>query len=241
MKIVLSVLKPFLVYMLLALGTYLMLRLTIDYSSFRTDIHFLRVKQDYLDNKVWLTAFYVHVFSSILALMAGFTQFSKYILKKHRPLHRVVGRVYAVVILLINFPAGMIMAVYANGEWPSKLAFVILDILWFWFTLRAVQAARGGRIDEHRRFMIRSFALTFSAITLRAWKLVLVPAFHPDPLTLYMIQAWIGFVPNLLFAEWIIRRKRSSPPLEVHNDQNKYANNNDQRSDKSKDGPEPAV
>ena len=52
--------------------------------------------------------------------------------------------------------------------------------------------------------MIRSFALTFSAITLRSWKIVLTNVFHPDPLTLYMIDAWIGFVPNLLLAEWLI-------------------------------------
>lgn len=240
MKLVITVLKPFFVYMVLALGTYLMLRLTIDYSSFRTDIHFLNVKQEYLDNKAWLTSFYVHVFSSILALMAGFTQFSKYILKKYRPLHRAVGRVYAVVILLINFPAGMVMAVYANGELPSKIAFVILDLLWFWFTLRAVQAARRGKIDEHRNFMIRSYALTCSAITLRAWKLVLVPAFHPDPLILYMIQAWIGFVPNLLFAEWLIRRKRSSPPFKITDDQNEPSQNDGHSSDKSENGPQPA-
>jgi hypothetical protein len=52
--------------------------------------------------------------------------------------------------------------------------------------------------------MIRSFALTFSAITLRSWKIILAAVFHPDPLILYMIDAWIGFVPNLLLAEWLI-------------------------------------
>ena len=28
--------------------------------------------------------------------------------------------------MLINFPAGMIMAFYANGHLPSKIAFIIL-------------------------------------------------------------------------------------------------------------------
>jgi hypothetical protein len=31
-----------------------------------------------------------------------------------------------------------------------------------------------------------------------------------DPATLYMIDAWLGFVPNLLFAEWLIRRKNNA-------------------------------
>lgn len=184
-----------------------MLRLIAEYLAFRDDVAFLRYKQEYVDNALWKAAFYVHVFSAIFALLAGFTQFSAHILKNHRKLHRFVGRMYAWDILVINFPAGMIMAVYANGHLPSKIAFVILDCLWFWFTWKAVVAARQKRITEHKQFMIRSYALTFSAITLRMWKLILSNSFTIDPVTLYMIDAWLGFVPNLLFAEWLIRRK----------------------------------
>ena len=185
-----------------------MLRMIIDYSSFRSDIHFLTFKQEYIDIPWWKAAFYIHVFSSILALAAGFTQFSDHILKNFRKVHRIVGKIYAGGILFINFPAGMTLAVYANGLWPSKLAFIILDCLWFYFTYKAVVAAKQKRIAEHKAYMIRSYALTFSAITLRTWKIVLSNTFHPDPLSLYMIDAWMGFVPNLLFAEWLIRRKR---------------------------------
>jgi len=178
--------------------------MAIEYSSFKTDIHFLRYKQEYISIPIWKAAFYTHVFSSVMALAAGLTQFSDNVLKKHRRLHRIVGWLYVVDILVINFPAAMIMAYYANGLLPSKIAFTILDCLWFWFTLKAVMAARKRNISEHKRFMIRSYALTFSAITLRSWKIILAGAFHPDPLTLYMIDAWMGFVPNLLIAEWLI-------------------------------------
>jgi hypothetical protein len=54
--------------------------------------------------------------------------------------------------------------------------------------------------------MVRSYALTLSALTLRAWKLGLVLAFHPKPMDLYMIVAWLGWVPNLLLAEWLISK-----------------------------------
>ena len=181
-----------------------MLHMAIEYSSFETDIHFLRYKQEYINIPLWKAAFYTHVFSSVLALAAGLTQFSDIILKKYRRLHRIVGWIYAVDILIVNFPAAMIMAYYANGLLPSKIAFILLDCLWFWFTLKAVIAARNKEINKHKRFMIRSFALTFSAITLRSWKIILSSVFHPDPLTLYMIDAWMGFVPNLLLAEWLI-------------------------------------
>jgi hypothetical protein len=47
-----------------------------------------------------------------------------------------------------------------------------------------------------------------SAVTLRTWKIIFLSMVYIDPLHLYMIDAWMGFVPNLLFAEWLIRRKR---------------------------------
>lgn len=197
------------VYFILCAATYLMLKIITAYYGFDEHVGFLQVKQEYLHIKVWKAAFYIHVFSSIFTLLAGFTQFSGYILKHHRKLHRIMGRIYVADILFINFPAGMIMAWYANGHLPSKIAFIILDSLWFWFTLRAFMEAKRGNIAAHKRFMIRSYALTFSAITLRTWKLVLSNIFIIAPVTLYMIDAWIGFVPNLLLAEWIIRRNKS--------------------------------
>jgi len=212
-KSAISILRLFIAYLILSMGTFFMLTMIIDYSSLRTDIHFLRFKQDYLHITWWRTAFYVHVFASIFALAAGFTQFSKYMLKNHKQLHRTFGKLYVVNILFINFPAGMILAVYANGLLPGKAAFIILDCLWFYFTYRAYTAIRKGKVREHREFMIRSFALTFSAITLRTWKIILSDTFHLDPLTLYMIDAWMGFVPNLLFAEWLIRRNRGVSSL----------------------------
>lgn len=208
MKILAFFFRHLLIYLVICGGTFLMLRLILQYTSFRTDVGFLVFKQDYLDNKVWKFSFYMHVFTSIFALLAVFTQFSAEILKGKRWLHKLMGRLYAWDILLINFPAGMVMAIYANGLWPSKIAFVILDCLWFWFTYKGVMAARKKNFVAHRHYMIRSYALTFSAITLRSWKLILSNTFTIDPLSLYMIDAWLGFVPNLLVAEWIILREK---------------------------------
>jgi len=204
LKTITYILGSLIAYLVLCVATFLMLQMAIDYSSFKTDIHFLQFKQDYIGIPWWKAAFYTHVFSSVLALAAGLTQFSAHVLKNHRRLHRVVGWIYTADILIINFPAALIMAYYANGLLPSKIAFTILDCLWFWFTYKAVIAARNRKFDEHKRFMIRSYALTFSAITLRSWKIILASTLHPDPLTLYMIDAWMGFVPNLLLAEWLI-------------------------------------
>ncbi len=218
MKGFIDIVKYFLVYFLLCIASFLMLSMIVEYTAFRDDVGFLRFKQEYLHITVWKTAFYVHVFSSIFTLIAGFTQFSDQLLRDHRNVHRFIGKMYVWNILLVNFPAGMIMAFYANGGLPSKAAFIILDSLWFWFTLKGVIEIKRGNITAHKNFMIRSYALTFSAITLRTWKIILSSTFVTDPVLLYMIDAWMGFVPNLLFAEWLIRKrlKRSELTLKPH-------------------------
>jgi len=189
------------------MATFLMLQGIVRYYPIQDNIGFLQFKQDYIHILPWKIAFYTHVFTIILALLAGFTQFSGFILKEHRNLHRIMGKIYAYDILFVNFPAAMIMAIYANGLLPAKTAFVVLDCLWFWFTYKAVAEVKKKNIKAHRQYMIRSYALTLSAVTLRLWKIIISAFVYIDPLHLYMIDAWMGFVPNLLFAEWLIRRK----------------------------------
>lgn len=208
MRIVIDTLKYLLIYLILCLGTLLMIRNIAAYSTFETTVGFLRVKQDYLPIIHWKIAFYIHVFSSVFTLLAGFTQFSDSLLRDHRNVHRIIGKVYVFNILFVNFPSAMIMAVYANGFLLSKAAFIILDSLWFWFTLKAFLEIRKRNIQGHKEYMVRSFALTCSALALRTWKIILSNTMQLDPVVLYTADAWLSFVPNLLFAEWLIRCKR---------------------------------
>ena len=214
-----SFVRSFLVYLFLCIFCFLMLRIIIGYSSFDTSVQFLARKQEYIHDKLWLTAFYIHSFSAVICLFAGFTQFSTDFLKDNKKLHRLFGKIYVFNILFINFPTGMVLAVNANGLLVSRIEFILLDLLWFYFTLRAYQLARSGEFAAHRNFMIRSYALTLSAITLRSWKMILVDTINIDPLHLYMIISWLGFVPNLLLAEIIIRRKLPSEPSETRTKQ----------------------
>lgn len=221
-SVALNILKTTGVYLVLCIGTFLMARTILSYTSMDEHVGFLNEKQAYLPNTVWKTAFYAHVFSSIFCLIAGFTQFSRSIQSRHVRIHRLIGKWY-VITILVNFPVALIMAYYANGFLPSKIAFFLLDILWLGFTVKAFLAAKQRNFREHEQFMIRSYALTFSAVTLRTWKLVLSHTFTIDPVTLYMIDAWLGFVPNLLVAEYLIRRRFGKRlPSEIEVDQQEH-------------------
>ena len=48
MKLAFYIIRWVLAYLVLSVATFLMLEMIIDYSSFRTDIDFLKYKQDYI-------------------------------------------------------------------------------------------------------------------------------------------------------------------------------------------------
>ena len=191
-------------YTILCLSLFLMLRTILNYTSFQDNIQFLALKQAYIHILPWKLAFYIHIFSAFLALAAGFTQFSTEIRQHHPRWHRLLGHLYVWNILVVNFPTALLLAIYANGGLPGKLPFLLLDLLWVGFTFKALQAAIQKKFTDHQNFMIRSYALTFSAITLRTWKIILVQYALVLPQNLYLTEAWLGFVPNLVLAEAIV-------------------------------------
>jgi hypothetical protein len=198
------IVKAIFLHLILTISIVLMLVTVLDYTAFEDDVRFLLQKKDYLNNKLWKFAFYTHTFSAFFTLFAGFTQFSKLLLNNYNLMHKFIGKIYVVLIVFINFPTALIMAIYANGGLLAKLGFLTLDIFWLLFTLKAFLYAKRKNFLKHAKFMIRSFALTFSAITFRLWKPVLINLFMVENDKAYVIQSWLGFLPNLLIAEFLI-------------------------------------
>ncbi|RYY92697.1 MAG: DUF2306 domain-containing protein [Chitinophagaceae bacterium] len=173
------------------------------------DTAFLGIKQDYISIPGYLFFFYLHVFTAILALPAGFTQFSKSLRRRHPRLHRRLGKFYVGSILFAGAPSGLFIGFFANGGVWSRLAFCLLAIAWTATTALAWQTARAGNFAAHRAWMYRSFALTLSALTLRGWKWLLVALFHPHPMEVYRLVAWLGWTVNWAVAEYLIFHKPS--------------------------------
>lgn len=191
---------------LYAFFAYLLLKISLQYIPYDTDVAFLRIKQDVINIPLYKLAFFTHVYTAVFVLPAGFTQFSVNIRRKLPVLHRYTGWLYAAVVVLLAGPSGLYMGIFANGGLISQISFVLLAALWIWFTAVAVLKAVQGDYKTHREFLIRSFALTLSAITLRAWKYLLVFLFEPRPMDVYQIVAWLGWIPNIIIAELIIRK-----------------------------------
>jgi uncharacterized membrane protein len=194
--------------------SYLMLELSLPYLEVKPDIDFLQTKQNVYHIRYWRWSFYVHVYSSFFVLLAGLTQFSYYILRRYRKLHRGLGYSYVVLIVLITGPASFMMGWHANGGLPARTSFTLLSFLWIAFTFLAWYYAVRKKFANHRAFMIRSYALTLSAISLRLYTVLFdYLQVHAKPMDIYVTTAWLSWVPNLIIAEIIINMKK--PPEDL--------------------------
>lgn len=189
------------VLVLLTMGMVLTI---LQYVRFDLKIGFLAYKQPLVNNPFWITVFYMHVFTCFVCLIAGFTQFSPSILEQTPSTHRLMGKIYVYNVLFFNFPVGLILAIYANGGIWGKIAFSLLAILWFYFTLSSVNAIRKGNIALHKKQMIRSYALTLTALTLRLLKMIMSHYSNWSYNEVYIFDAWTALIINLSIGELII-------------------------------------
>ena len=195
---------------------FLMAQLTLPYLTFRYDVDFLLTKQAVLHKSWWRFAFYLHICSSTFVLLSGLLQFLPGILSKYPRVHRLLGRFYVFTILAVSAPSGLVMSFYASGGFWAKLSFTLISLLWAYFTWVAFRKAVQKNFPMHTAFMYRSFALTLSASTLRSYAWLLPFFAHLHQLhgrEMYVWISWLSWVPNLLVAEWLIRRKLRSPKL----------------------------
>lgn len=186
--------------------SWLMLLLSLPYTSFGRYVDFLMTKQLVYHIRHWRISFYVHVFTSIIVLVTGLLQFSSYLLKKFPGLHRRSGKIYVLVVLLFSGPSGLIIGFYANGGLPARISFVLLASLWLLTTFLGWRYALQRKWRPHTGMMVRSYALTLSAISLRFYAF-LIGTFNISirPVPAYILISWLSWTLNLLIAEAIIR------------------------------------
>lgn len=188
-------------FLAIAVGLYPLLYFFLD-----TQFGLLASKSDELLADVfWNTGFYGHILLGGLALTIGWVQFSKKIRKSHLKLHRSIGKLY-VIAVLISGTCGIFIAFNASGGVITATGFVCLGLIWLYTTIKAYLAIRKGDLQLHQGMMIYSYAACFAAVTLRVWLPLLTIAFQ-DFIIAYRIVAWLCWVPNMIFAYFWIRRK----------------------------------
>jgi uncharacterized membrane protein len=171
-----------------------------------------------------LAGLYVHAFSGGIALIIGPFQFISRLRTRRPTLHRWMGRIYLVAILFGGLSAFLIAPGMISGL-VGEFGLILLGMLWLWTGWNAYRNIRAGNKNIHREWMIRNYALTFSAVTLRLWLGTLIGTQIPfletkyagdfDALfvEVYQVVMWLAWVPNLIVAEMIVQRRRTTQHL----------------------------
>jgi hypothetical protein len=185
--------------------TAVMVTKILPYMTFERAVNFLGTKSDeVLDRPYFMVAFYVHITSSVLAIGGGVFQFFPAISRSYPKVHILIGKIYVASILLLAAPSGLIIAAFANGGFPSKVGFTLQCFVWWATTYAAWRAIMRKNWEEHAAMMIRSYAVTLAAMSLRTESYALVYLFGTKPMETYLTVTWLSWVGNYFMAEVLI-------------------------------------
>jgi uncharacterized membrane protein len=107
-----------------------------------------------------------HTLAGIFALLIGPINFSSRIRQRHLKFHRVLGRIY-VISVLIGAATGVALA---NGR-PGFPGTSMQAAAWVVCTIAAFITARNRHLIQHRQWMARSYAVTFTFVSSRVLNL----------------------------------------------------------------------
>jgi len=147
-----------------------------------------------------------HMVGSATALLLGPAQFVPSLRRRYPVTHRWMGRVYAACVALGGLTS-LVVAVGVSTGPVAAVGFFLLGLAWMATTVMGVVTARQMRYAAHRRWMVRSFALAFAAVTLRIYLQIAFAAigFKADVSQAYRAISWLCWVPNLIVAELYLR------------------------------------
>ena len=146
----------------------------------------------------------VHAGAASTALLIGGVQFSAILRQRWPVLHRACGWLY-VVSCIFGGVSGVVLAAGVSSGSMAAAGFGVLGMLWVYVTVQGLLRACTRNFLQHRVWMIRSYALTFAAVTLRVY-LPVSQMIGIDFTAAYPWIAWLAWVPNFLIAEAYVRR-----------------------------------
>jgi uncharacterized membrane protein len=107
-----------------------------------------------------------HTLCGLIALLAGPVQFSSRFRQRHPKFHRVLGRIY-VISVFIGALSGIALAAGRPGLPGTSMQ----AAAWIVCTTAAFITARNRQIVQHRQWMARSYAVTFTFVSSRVLNL----------------------------------------------------------------------
>lgn len=196
-----------LAFFAIAIGLYPLKYLLMGFHFDSTDA----INNKWVISIFWDISFYTHITFGGIALLIGWTQFSKEMRKNYLPIHKIIGKTYTIAALLSAL-GGIYIALFAMGGIIASAGFISLGLIWLYTTLKAYLVIRKKNFIEHERMMVYSYAACCAAVTLRLW-LPLLELLFNDFDVAYEVVAWWCWIPNLVVANYLILQKHSTTSL----------------------------
>lgn len=171
----------------------------------------LSKSNELLSDNLWNIGFYSHIIFGGLALLIGWIQFNDKLRIKRVELHKKIGKVYMISVLISGI-CSVYISFFATGGFISMLGFFSLGIIWLTSTGLGFKAIKKGDIQSHKKYMIFSYSACFAAVTLRIW-LPLLTTLIGEFVGAYRVVAWLCWIPNLIVAYFIIRNQNVKNPV----------------------------
>lgn len=141
-----------------------------------------------------------------IALLLGPFQFLPGLRGRRPRVHHFIGRLYMIGVFTAG-SAGLLLAIGSQAGPIATLGFGSMAIAWLFVSYQGLRTAMARRIDEHRRWMFRSFAVTMAAISLRLQIPLMMMSENPDQA--YLIISFSCWIPNLILVELWLRMRKS--------------------------------
>jgi uncharacterized membrane protein len=103
-----------------------------------------------------------HTLCGVIALLAGPVQFSSRLRERHLKFHRALGRSYVISVFI-----GGLTGIALSAGRPGMPGTCVQAGAWIVCTTAAFITARNRQIARHRRWMVRSYAVTFTFVASR--------------------------------------------------------------------------
>jgi hypothetical protein len=147
-----------------------------------------------------------HIGMGTVALLTVGLQVWPWLRQHHPAIHRSSGRVYVVAASVAALTALTIMPFAVGG----KIGITMHAVLWLGATVTGFWMVRQHRYVEHRRWMLRSFALALGVpwglATVIIWPYL---PFKADISLLFEMARWFGWVINLIIVQlWLDHTQR---------------------------------
>ena len=156
--------------------------------------------------------FLAHIGGGVVALTAGLFQFIPRLRNRRPAIHRAIGFLYLAAVFL-GAASGLPLSILIlkvvphslrSDFFPMACSFFVLAIAWGSISAVALQRARRREFRQHRAWMLRSYALTFAAVTVRLVSGTLF-ALTGDVI-LAVNSGVLSWPVNLVVAEWLVQR-----------------------------------